>query len=344
MAGSPPRASSGPDPARRSSTRRPTSSRSVRPGAQVVVVQPLVVAGGRAHGVVPGPRGGRSGRDGRLGRLHQRLVAEQQELGVEDVRRLGAGALGGGRPQGAEVAGHGLARVRQGGPLLLGRPGRARPGSARAPPAGRAPGRPPGPARPRPRAAPRPARGGGPRPSPPASGGGGRRRRRRRPRRRGRRSSRRAPAAPGPRARMRTVWPRSAPSVESAVRLRAPAGPRPAVTFSRRTSASSAGGRPHDRRGRPRVQAVLAADHRGRAEPLAAAVVLGRRLGGRRPRSPGGPACPPARGAPRRPPRRATPRPAPPPPPRPRPPRGAPRSSARARARRRRGSRGPSRR
>ncbi len=169
------------------------------PGAQVVVVERLVVAGGRPHGVVPGPRGGRSGRDGRLGRLHQRLVAQQQELGVEDVGRLGAGALGGGRPQGARgrpaTASRAAARAAR---SSSGVPAGAS-GMGGAPPAARA-----GPAAwPGEAATPRSSSPGGRRgrrPSPHRVRRGRRQGRRRRPRRRGRRSSRRAPAASGPRA------------------------------------------------------------------------------------------------------------------------------------------------
>ena len=88
---------------------------------QVLVVEGLVAAGRRADGVVPRARRGRPARDPGLRRLDERLVAQQQELGVEDVRRLGAGALGRGRAQVAQVGRDGLAR-RAGGPLLAGGP------------------------------------------------------------------------------------------------------------------------------------------------------------------------------------------------------------------------------
>ena len=92
--------------------------------AQVLVVESLVASGGRADGVVPRARRGGARGDRGLGRLDQRLVAEQQDLGVEDVGGLGPGPLGGRGAQVAQVGRDGLAGGGQRGPLLLGGPGR----------------------------------------------------------------------------------------------------------------------------------------------------------------------------------------------------------------------------
>ncbi len=264
-------AGAAPVPLRWPSTRRPTSSTSAARSRRYGVVRPAVGIGRVAHRGVPGLGGVRALLvDGSAGGVDQRLVVEQQQVGVED-RRLG------------------LPRARR-------RPGRGqrarRRARRRAPPRGGAT---------RPRRRPRGVgddRLGRPQPTRGADGHAGgdgqaaqgiarrgrrgrrgwlaRRGARRRAARRstacerthpgrrrlvlasaGRRrllllarhrpSSRppapRSPRAPGPRpaprARTRISWPWRTPSVASAVRLRALTGPRPVVSLetSTRTSA-----------------------------------------------------------------------------------------------------------
>ena len=289
----------------------------------------------RRRGPRPAPRRPTRAPPGRPRRWRPRrpdqvLVAEQQELRVEDVRRLPPRALGGRRAQVAQVGLDGGARRGERGPLLLGRAGRgvgqgrrAAAGEARR--AGRQPGgrRDPGQL-----GAGRGSGSGGRRPGGGLGGrGGGPGRRRpvvlghqggdgleglRGGRARGRGCARCAPAA------------RRGPTAPSGCGRRP--GPRPVVTFSRRTSASRpAAARTTAAAGRacrpcsPPTTAVVASH--------SAAAVVGRGPGAgrrRRRRRRGGPPCRPARRAPPRPPRRARrPRGPPPPrPPRPRP--GAP--------------------